>query len=157
MLSLIFIIFVLIFIISIVICFKTYHKEGDPSVFAVIVALGSFIVSLFLFLNLYDSIKIIATAHTIEQKIDMYEEENARIEEDIDLIVKDSMDFETELFSNLKPESSITLVTKYPDLTSDTHIQKQIEIHTANNDKIRQLREQLIDVSVHKFLVYFGK
>ena len=30
----------------------------------------------------------------------MYEEENAWIEEDIDLIVKDSMDFGTELFSN---------------------------------------------------------
>lgn len=55
--------------ISIVIYFKTYHEEGNPLFFAILAALATSIVSLFLFLTLYDSIKIIATTHTMIKKL----------------------------------------------------------------------------------------
>ena len=53
----------------------------------------------------------IATASTIDDKIAMYQEENAAIEQDIDRIVEAYLKHEQDTFTDLKTEeSSITLV-----------------------------------------------
>lgn len=100
----------------------------------------------------------IATASTIDDKIGMYQEENATIEQDIDRIVEEYLKHEHDTFADLKTEeSSITLVTLFPELKSDTLVQQQLEIYVANNEKIRSLREEKVDIAKLKWLLYFGK
>ena len=100
----------------------------------------------------------VATASIIDDKIAMYQEENATIEQDIDRIVEEYLKHEHDTFTDLKTEdSSITLVTLFPELKSDTLVKKQLEIYVANNAKIRSLREEKIDIAKLKWLLYFGK
>ena len=100
----------------------------------------------------------VATEITIDNKILMYQEENANIERDIDKIVKQYLEHENTTFTNLKTEESlITLVTLFPELKSDTLVQQQIEIYTNNNAQIKMLKEQKINIITKKWLLYFGK
>ena len=56
----------------------------------------------------------------------------------------------------LKGESSITLVSLYPELKADTLVTKQIEVYIDNNKKIKNLKEKKINLSVKKWWLYFG-
>ena len=100
--------------------------------------------------SLFDSIKA-------EEKIAMYQEENSKIESQISELVEKYMDYESETLSEFKPESSITLVSLYPELKSDTLVQTQITTYTENNNIIKELKETLIDRSVYRWMLYFGK
>lgn len=100
----------------------------------------------------------VATESTIDSKIEMYQEENAKIEQDIDIIVKEYLKHEHDTFADLKTEESlITLVTLFPELKSDTLVQQQLEIYVANNAKIRSLKEEKINIVKIKWILYFGK
>lgn len=99
----------------------------------------------------------VATESTIDSKIEMYQEENTNIEQDIDKIVKEYLEHEHETFADLKTEeSSITLVTLFPELKSDTLVQQQLEIYVENNAKIKSLKEEKIDIAKIKWILYFG-
>lgn len=91
-----------------------------------------------------------------EEKIVMYQEENTKIEADINLLVKEYMDYEQTTFTEVKGESATMLVSLFPELKSDTLVQEQIKIYTANNNKIKELKEDVIDMKIGKWLLYFG-
>lgn len=110
----------------------------------------SLIVTIFLIIDVSD-------LSVIDDKIKMYQEENTRIEEQIAVTVEQYQDYETEIFTEVKPESSITLVALYPDLKSDTLVQTQLEVYSENNKKIKELKEDDIDGSVKRWWLYFGK
>ena len=100
----------------------------------------------------------VATESTIDNKIEMYQEENENIEQDIDKIVKEYLEHEHDTFADVKTEeSSITLVTLFPDLKSDTLVQQQLEIYVDNNAKVKRLKEKKIDIAKIKWILYFGK
>ena len=84
----------------------------------------------------------------IDEKIALYEEENIKIETQIAAVVNEYQEFEHSIITECKPESAMTLVTLYPDLKSDTLVAKQIETYIANNDKIKQLKEEKINQSI---------
>lgn len=98
----------------------------------------------------------IVCERTLGSKIDMYTEENHNIEEDMNILVKQYMNYESNTYGNLKNESSIALVALYPELKADTLVEKQIEVYTENNKKIRELKEKIINIRNYKWLLYFG-
>lgn len=100
---------------------------------------------------------VTAASATIEQKIALYEEENAVIESQIATIVESYMDYEKTTFKDCSAESMITLVDLYPELKADTLVSKQIEVYLKNNDKIKDLKESLINRPVYRWWLYFGK
>ncbi len=99
----------------------------------------------------------IISGYTLESKINMYMQENQNIEEDMNILVEQYMNYESDTYGNLKNESSITLVSLYPELKADTLVEKQIEIYTENNKKIKELKEKIINISNYKWLLYFGR
>ena len=100
----------------------------------------------------------IAEVAILDEKIAMYQEENEKIEEDIDKIVKEYLKHEQDTFVDLKTEqSSITLLTLLPELKSDNLVQQQLKSYLENNEKIKSLKEKKIDISKLKFILYFGK
>jgi hypothetical protein len=99
----------------------------------------------------------VGTGHTIDEKIAMYEEENRAIEESIDATVKAYMEFEANTYVELKDKDSMNLVSLFPELKSDTLVQQQIEVYVSNNNQIKELKEEKIELSRAKFKLYFGK
>lgn len=93
----------------------------------------------------------------IDSEIAMYEEENAKIEAEISILVNQYMEYESNTLSNFAPESSITLISMYPELKSDYLVNKQMEIYVGNNTKIRELKQKKIYLSAKKWWLYFGK
>ena len=92
-----------------------------------------------------------------DKKIAMYQEENTTIEQSIDQVVQEYMEHEEDTFAELKTDGSpITLVNLFPELKSDTLVQQQIEIYVANSDKIKNLKEEKINLGTAKWLLYFG-
>ena len=99
----------------------------------------------------------VSTENMYDEKIAMYQEENATIEQRIDQIVQEYMEQEQDTFAELKTdESPITLVNLFPELKSDTLVQQQIEIYVANSAKIKNLKEEKINLGTAKWLLYFG-
>lgn len=99
----------------------------------------------------------VSNTSVIDEKIAMYEEENAAIEEQVATVVEQYQKYETDIFTDLKPESVITLVSLYPELKADSLVQKQIDVYIANNDKIKDLKEKDINGSVWRWWLYFGR
>lgn len=100
----------------------------------------------------------VATESVLDSKIEMYQEENANIEQDIDKIVKEYLKHEYNTYTDLSAnESSITFVTLFPELRADTLVQQQLEIYVDNNAKIKSLKESKIDIARKKWILYFGK
>lgn len=93
----------------------------------------------------------------VNDTIVMYQEENAAIEEQIGQLVENYMDYETDTFSNLKGESSIVLISMYPELKSDKLVEAQIDAYMDNSKEIKHLKETAIGLSKSKWLLYFGK
>lgn len=93
----------------------------------------------------------------IDEKIAMYQEENTRIETQIAETVQQYQQYESDIFKEVSPDSAITLVSLYPELKSDTLVQKQIEVYVENNEKIKELKEDKISGSIKRWWLYFGK
>lgn len=65
---------------------------------------------------------------TIDKRIEMYQEENSRIETQIAECVTQYQQYESGIFVETAPDSAITLVALYPELKADQLVSKQIEV-----------------------------
>ena len=92
----------------------------------------------------------------IDDRIAMYEEENASIEKQISDVVEQYQKYETDIFREVAPESAVTMVSLYPELKSDSLVQSQIEVYTENNKTIRGLKDKQIKGNVYRWWLYFG-
>ena len=92
----------------------------------------------------------------IDDRIAMYEEENARIEQQVSDVVEQYQKYETDIFREVAPESAVTMVSLYPELKSDSLVQAQIEVYTENNKTIRNLKDKQIKGNVYRWWLYFG-
>lgn len=102
-------------------------------------------------------IDCVISGRIIDNKIELYQNQNEKIEEKIELVVKNYMGYENDIFKDLKSDSYITLVTTYPELKSDELVKKQIELYYENNNKIVELKEDKINLTIDKWWLYFGK
>lgn len=98
----------------------------------------------------------VATAHTIDEKITLYEQENRVIEEKVELSVSTYLEYEQETLTSLTPENAGNFLFLYPELSADTMIKEQIATYQANYRAIVQLKVDKINVSKLKWWLYFG-
>ena len=128
----------------------------------------TFLGSIFLVITLillcvicFKAYDVIPEANIIDNKIAMYEEENARIEATVQDMVSGYIEYESDvidkvLSSENGEDNVIALVSLFPELNSDTLVQKQLDIYLANNEKIKGLKAKKIELSMQKFILYFG-
>lgn len=138
---------VLFFILTLVALFK-WEDEDITCWFGV-----AFIV--LLVISIIVGIGVVS-GRKIDDKIAMYVEENQNIETQMNALVEQYMNYESGTYGELKGESSITLVSLYPELKADALVTKQIEVYIANNEKIKELKEDKIDLSAKRWWLYFG-
>ena len=135
-----------------------YYKLDDDKdtigtslqIIGAIIIMISNIASIILFISVVDRVGI-------DKKIAMYEEENTKIEQQIADVVTQYQEYEAGIFTEVAPESAMTLVALYPELKSDTLVQSQIEVYVDNNKQIKELKCKAINTSVIRWSLYFGK
>ena len=135
-----------------------YYKLDDDKdaigtslqIIGAIIIMISTIASIILFISVIDRVGI-------DKKIAMYEEENTKIEQQIADVVTQYQEYEAGIFTEVAPESAMTLVALYPELKSDTLVQSQIEVYADNNKQIKELKCKAINASVIRWWLYFGK
>lgn len=115
-----------------------------------IIIMISAIASIILFISVINRVGI-------DKKIAMYEEENTKIEQQIADVVTQYQEYEEGIFTEVAPESAMTLVALYPELKSDTLVQSQIEVYVDNNKQIKELKSMSINASIFRWWLYFGK
>ena len=127
----------------------------DFAMAVIIIAVIVFIISLFGVI--FNGARVVKSKY-IDEKIAVYEEQNAEIEEEINLIVENYMKFEAEAYGQFKSDNKngMALIQLYPELKSDALIQQQIQIHTENNATIKNLKEKRINYKVNKWWLNFG-
>lgn len=95
---------------------------------------------------------------TIDNKIQMYTEENTNIETKVKETVRTYMDFEENTYTELIKDADLTtLMIKYPELNSNELVKTEINLYIENNNKIKELKEKKIDETVVRWWLYFGK
>lgn len=121
------------------------------------IIVSAFLTAICLALTIIMISGLVVRPAQIEQEIQMYQEENQKIEASVDTAVKSYMEHEEKVFDMLDGSDSVTtLLMRFPELTSDELVKKQIEIYQSNNEKIKSLKEEKIGLSTKRFLVYFG-
>lgn len=85
----------------------------------------------------------------VDEKIAMYEEENIKIENQIDIIVKEYQKYEIEVYDTM------TAAMLFPELTSNTLVQKQIEIYVNNNQQIKALKAEKFKHELYGWWLFF--
>ncbi len=148
----------LLFVIFLVLCVVLYlvAKNTGSEGIAVVCVLSGIIAFLLLLLILW-SIFGLADGITINRELEMYEEENGRIEQQLETTVSNYMQYEATTFKELKDTDVVSLVSLYPELQSDKLVQSQIDLYINNNQKIKELKEKQIAISKFKFYLYFGR
>ena len=95
---------------------------------------------------------------TVDQKIEMYQEENMNIETKVKETVRAYMNYEESIYKQLVENADLTtLVIKYPELNSNELIKTEINLYIENNNKIKALKEEKINITIYKWWLYFGK
>ena len=103
-------------------------------------------------------IGLLINTRAVDQKIELYVQQNKEIENKVENAVKQYMEHENKTFTELKTdESYITLVSLYPELKSDELIKTEIKLYEKNNKKIISLKEENINKTIYKWWIYFGK
>ena len=95
--------------------------------------------------------------HTIiDEKIALYEAQNAKIEAQVATAVEGYKEFEADTFANCKPEDLTLVLTLYPELSSNELVKQQICLYQSNNEKILTLKEQKLNLEVCRWWLFFG-
>lgn len=139
--------------LAIWLCIKT---KDDYETISVISGVGAITLGIIILIMIGFIIYYIANGVIASEKIKMYQEENNQIQESIDTIVIKYMNYEKDTLKEFKVESPVTYVSLYPQLQTDELVKRQIDVYITNNNKIKELKEQEIDMKIGKWLLYFG-
>lgn len=143
--------FILFFLIGVIITtLGIWLDEDEFGGFGIIIV----VIALF---GIFINIGCLVHGRTLDDKIAMYEQENTAIEQSIDVLVKDYYKHESDTYSSLKPENAVLFASAYPELQSNELATKQLEIYVDNNNKIKELKEDQINLSKNRFWLYFGR
>lgn len=104
-------------------------------------------------------ISLISTyPYNVDQKLEMYQEENLEIETKVKDTVRVYMDYEEDVYKNLIEAADLTtLLIKYPELNSNELIKTEIETYKENSKQIKDLKSKQIDRGLMAWWLWFGK
>ena len=122
-----------------------YHADLDE----IFQALGAVVLAISIIVGLILCGFYTASGSIIDKKIAMYEEENVKIENSIDIIVKEYQEYEVGMYDTM------TAAMLFPELASNTLVQKQIEIYVNNNQQIKTLKANKLNRDLYGWWLFF--
>ena len=93
------------------------------------------------------------TITLVDQRIQLYAEQNKDIENKVGLVVDKYLKHEKDTYAELKPKTKITLASTYPELQSNKLVQQQIQLYNENNKKITNCKLQKINSQFYRKLI----
>lgn len=129
---------------------------GDENPYSYIGIVGGIIAIISVLIPIIMGLVSISESKIIDEKIEMYTEENQRIETMVTTSVEKYLEHEFNIFDSLQGQDIQTLLVVYPEINSNELVKTQVEIFVENNNKIKELKTQKLDIEVWRFWVYFG-
>lgn len=95
----------------------------------------------------------------IDDKIEMYTEQNQQIENQLEIAIEKYEGYEKNTYKDLKTNTEkadiVMLAQTFPELKSSKIVQKQADIYISNNYKIKSLKEEKINAKTCMFFICF--
>lgn len=116
--------------------------------------IGSLIVIVLLcVLGCYNSTKATADKH-----IAVLEQRNDEVIAQIEPLVKQYLEYESNTFKDLKPNADrVIALSQYPNLKGNEFIQTQIKIILENQKRITDLKLDKASLNVYKLWIFMGE
>lgn len=131
-------------------------EYGDENPYSYIGSLfGGFMTLAVIIVMIVGGVKV-SRDKTIDTRILMYQEENIKIETMVTTTVEKYLEHELNIFDSLQGEDIQTLLVVYPEINSNELVKRQVEIFIENNNNIKALKEEKLNIQVWRFWVYFG-
>lgn len=102
------------------------------------------------------NIIIVASGFGIEEKIQIYEEQNTQIEQSIDAAVKAYCEHEQITYVQMSDGAVALVAAAYPELASSELVKTQMEVWTYNSSELKDLKSDLVDFHRAQYFLYFG-
>lgn len=93
---------------------------------------------------------------TIDEKIELYRNENTAIEQQMAIVVQNYQEYESDTLKEFTNESATILVSLYPELKSNELVTKQLDIYIKNNAEIKRLECEKLRYKPLAWWLYFG-
>lgn len=102
------------------------------------------------------NIFVVASGFGIEEKIQIYEDQNAQIEQSIDAAVKAYCEHEQITYVQMSDGAIALVAAAYPELASSELVKTQMEVWTSNSYELKELKSDLVDFHRAQYFLYFG-
>lgn len=129
------------------------NKFGFLAVVASV--LGAIFAIIFGIWTLWNII-VVASGFGIQEKIGIYEEQNAQIEQSIDAAVKAYCEHEQITYVQMSDGAIALVAAAYPELASSELVKTQMEVWTSNSYELKELKSKLVDFHRAQYFLYFG-
>lgn len=120
-----------------------------PGVLGVVLAI---VFSIWTFCNLI----VVASGFGIQEKIQIYEDQNTQIEKSIDAAVKAYCEHEQITYVQMSDGAVALVAAAYPELASSELVKTQMEVWTSNSSELKDLKSKLVDFHRAQYFLYFG-
>lgn len=102
------------------------------------------------------NIFVVASGFGIEEKIQIYEDQNTQIEQSIDAAVKAYCEHEQITYVQMSDGAVALVAAAYPELASSELVKTQMEVWTSNSHELKELKSKLVDFHRAQYFLYFG-
>lgn len=120
-----------------------------PGVLGVVLAI---VFGIWTFCNLI----LVASGFGIQEKIQIYEDQNTQIEQSIDAAVKAYCEHEQITYVQMSDGAVALVAAAYPELASSELVKTQMEVWTSNSSELKDLKSKLVDFHRAQYFLYFG-
>ena len=98
----------------------------------------------------------VSSGFGIQEKIQIYEDQNTQIEQSIDVAVKAYCEHEQITYVQMSDGAVALVAAAYPELASSELVKTQMEVWTSNSNELKELKSDLVDFHRAQYLLYFG-
>lgn len=99
----------------------------------------------------------VVNGYTIPQQIAIYEQDNAKIENQLLSLIYAAQTYEAGFYTEFKSENAVAADSVCPELRSVELVEQYIEAYKDNQTKVRDLRISQAKGSTWKWWLYFGR
>ena len=98
----------------------------------------------------------VASGFGIQEKIQIYEDQNTQIEQSIDAAVKAYCEHEQITYTKMSDGAVALVAAAYPELASSELVKTQMDVWTSNSHELKDLNSKLVDFHRAQYFLYFG-
>lgn len=98
----------------------------------------------------------VSSGFGIEEKIQIYEDQNTQIEQSIDAAVKAYCEHEQITYVQMSDGAVALVAAAYPELASSELVKTQMEVWMSNSYELKEMKSDLVDFNKARYFLYFG-